>query len=76
VEQDVLELFNDALFFQMRVAATRAWALLVDVAMSQETGALSELVAAQGPAGAASTVGHLPSLHPAPLLSLRPRGLA
>jgi hypothetical protein len=36
--------FNDASFFSMGIASRRAWALLVDLAVSQEAGAFAEVV--------------------------------
>jgi len=54
--KEVLEVFNDATFFQMGIACNRSWALLVDVAMSQETGAFSELAAAGTPASSSNVL--------------------
>lgn len=47
--------FNDAKFFVNGIAALPSWALLVDVAMSQESGAFADLLAA-GPSGGSGNV--------------------
>ena len=53
--KEVLMVFNDAKFFVSGIAALPSWALLVDVAMSQESGAFADLLAA-GPSGGSGNV--------------------
>ena len=53
--KEVLMVFNDAKFFVNGIAALPSWALLVDVAMSQESGAFADLLAA-GPSGGSGNV--------------------